>query len=51
MLRMKEEDFMAVININLKGVFLCTSEASKVCETSPLRNAYPSIICRTPNPR
>eukprot|EP00285_Hemiselmis_virescens_P014366 CAMPEP_0173388340 /NCGR_PEP_ID=MMETSP1356-20130122/10674_1 /TAXON_ID=77927 ORGANISM="Hemiselmis virescens, Strain PCC157" /NCGR_SAMPLE_ID=MMETSP1356 /ASSEMBLY_ACC=CAM_ASM_000847 /LENGTH=304 /DNA_ID=CAMNT_0014345223 /DNA_START=1 /DNA_END=915 /DNA_ORIENTATION=+ len=30
MLRMKEEDFMAVININLKGVFLCSQEASKV---------------------
>lgn len=30
MLRMKETDFMAVIDVNLKGVFLCTSEACKV---------------------
>lgn len=30
MMRMKESDFMDVININLKGVFLCSQEASKV---------------------
>ncbi|MBN2655110.1 MAG: 3-oxoacyl-[acyl-carrier-protein] reductase [Nitrospirae bacterium] len=30
MLRMKEEDWDAVININLKGTFLCTKEAVKV---------------------
>lgn len=29
-LRMKEEDWDAVININLKGVFLCTKEAAKI---------------------
>lgn len=29
-LRMKEEDWDAVININLKGTFLCTKEAVKV---------------------
>ena len=29
-LRMKEEDWDAVININLKGVFLCSKEAVKV---------------------
>lgn len=29
-LRMKEEDWDAVININLKGVFLCSKEAIKV---------------------
>lgn len=29
LLRMKEEDWDAVININLKGVFLCTKEAVK----------------------
>lgn len=29
-LRMKEEDWDAVININLKGVFLCTKEAVKL---------------------
>lgn len=29
-LRMKEEDWDSVININLKGVFLCTKEAVKV---------------------
>ncbi|GAB4484359.1 MAG: 3-oxoacyl-[acyl-carrier-protein] reductase [Thermodesulfovibrionales bacterium] len=29
LLRMKEEDWDAVININLKGVFLCTREAVK----------------------
>jgi 3-oxoacyl-[acyl-carrier protein] reductase len=29
-LRMKEEDWDAVININLKGVFLCAKEAVKV---------------------
>ncbi len=28
-LRMKEEDWDAVINVNLKGVFLCTKEAVK----------------------
>jgi 3-oxoacyl-[acyl-carrier protein] reductase len=30
LLRMKEEDWDAVININLKGVFLCTKEAVKL---------------------
>ncbi|HEX8948344.1 MAG TPA: 3-oxoacyl-[acyl-carrier-protein] reductase [Dissulfurispiraceae bacterium] len=30
LLRMKEEDWDAVININLKGTFLCTKEAVKV---------------------
>jgi 3-oxoacyl-[acyl-carrier protein] reductase len=29
-LRMKEEDWDAVINVNLKGVFLCSKEAVKV---------------------
>ncbi|MBI4686739.1 MAG: 3-oxoacyl-[acyl-carrier-protein] reductase [Nitrospirae bacterium] len=29
-LRMKEEDWDAVININLKGVFLCSKEAIKI---------------------
>lgn len=29
-LRMKEEDWDAVININLKGVFLCSKEAVKI---------------------
>jgi 3-oxoacyl-[acyl-carrier protein] reductase len=29
-LRMKEEDWDAVINVNLKGVFLCSKEALKV---------------------
>lgn len=30
MMRMTEEDFMSVININLKGTFLCTKYASNV---------------------
>jgi 3-oxoacyl-[acyl-carrier protein] reductase len=30
LLRMKEEDWDAVININLKGVFLCSKEAVKI---------------------
>lgn len=30
LLRMKEEDWDAVININLKGTFLCTKEAVKI---------------------
>lgn len=30
MMRMSEEDFMNVININLKGTFLCTKHASNV---------------------
>lgn len=30
LLRMKEEDWDAVINVNLKGVFLCSKEAVKI---------------------
>ncbi|MDO4500562.1 MAG: 3-oxoacyl-[acyl-carrier-protein] reductase [Erysipelotrichaceae bacterium] len=30
LLRMSEEDFMDVININLKGTFLCSKQASKM---------------------
>ncbi|MDX9714281.1 MAG: 3-oxoacyl-[acyl-carrier-protein] reductase [Dissulfurispiraceae bacterium] len=39
-LRMKEEDWDAVININLKGTFLCTKEAVKVMS----RQKYGRII-------
>jgi 3-oxoacyl-[acyl-carrier protein] reductase len=40
LLRMKEEDWDAVMNINLKGVFLCTKEAVK----SMARQRYGRIV-------
>jgi len=40
LLRMKEEDWDAVINVNLKGVFLCSKEAIKVMA----KNRYGKII-------
>jgi 3-oxoacyl-[acyl-carrier protein] reductase len=40
LLRMKEEDWDAVININLKGTFLCSREAVKIMS----KNRYGRII-------
>lgn len=40
LLRMKEEDWDAVININLKGTFLCSKEAVKIMS----KNRYGRII-------
>lgn len=40
LMRMKEEDWDAVININLKGVFLCSKEAVKVM----VRQKYGRIV-------
>ncbi len=40
LLRMKDEDWDAVININLKGTFLCTKEAVKIMS----KNRYGRIV-------
>ncbi len=40
LLRMKDEDWDAVINVNLKGVFLCSKEAIKIMA----KNRYGKII-------
>jgi 3-oxoacyl-[acyl-carrier protein] reductase len=40
LIRMKEEDWDAVLSINLKGVFLCTQEAAKIM----MRQRYGRIV-------